>query len=160
MKKTSFILILAFLSLVSKGQMYSYSYSNVGLQVIQPLDSLKYFVGDNFFGINAGTNLSIFNSPIEIGFDYSWAKLQQEDRDFVINSYQSVTGQYIYENATMVLQNRNNRYITNVRFKPFKGNIQPYADFNCGFESYRILTDVIKEGYGYSYASKIGRAHV
>ena len=153
MKRLISITILFLFSLLSKGQYYRSSYSNVGLQVIQPIDSLKYFIGDTFFGINAGTNLPIFNSLIEIGFDYSWARLEQEDREFVINNYQSITGQYIYENATMILQNRNNRYITNLRFKPFKGNFQPYFDINCGFESYRILADVIKEGYGYSYAS-------
>ena len=153
MKKIIVFKLLIFLSIFSYGQSFRSSYSNVGFQVSQPLDSLKDIIGDVFVGINDGTNLPIFNSGIEIGFDYSWARMEQEDRDFVINYFVSVTGQYVYENATMFLQNRNNRYVTNLRLRPFNGKFQPYAELNCGFESYRVLADVIKEGYGYSYAS-------
>jgi hypothetical protein len=95
--------------------------------MVQPMDTLKYLLDGNFYGINAGTNLPIFNSGIEIGFDYSWARLEHKDEDFVINYFVSVTGQYVYENATMYLQNRNNRYVTNLRLRPFNGRFQPSA---------------------------------
>jgi hypothetical protein len=148
-----FLLSLLLAQSLCFGQGYRNSYTNVGFQMVQPMDTLKYLLDGNFYGINAGTNLPIFNSGIEIGFDYSWARLEHKDEDFVINYFVSVTGQYVYENATMYLQNRNNRYVTNLRLRPFNGKFQPYAELNCGFESYRVLADVIKEGYGYSYAS-------
>lgn len=151
--KKIFSILLILLSLNSFGQGFRNSYSNVGFQMAQPLDTLKSILGGNFYGVNVGNNLPIFNSFIEIGFDYSWGRLDYKEQDFVINYFVSVTGQYVYQEATMRLQNTNNRYVTNLRFKPFNGPFQPFFDLNCGFETYRVSSDVIKEGYGYSYGA-------
>ena len=91
------------------------SYTNVGLQYIQPTDSLKDFIEGGFWGINAGTEIPIFESPIEIGFDYDWANFDSEEKEFVLSYFQSVTGQYIYNNATMRFRNSNNRALSNIR---------------------------------------------
>lgn len=126
------------------------SYSNVSLQYIQPTDSIKDFLEGGFWGLNAGTQIPIFNSPIEIGFDYAWCNFDSEDREFVLNYYQSFTGQYIYNNATIRFRNTNNRALCNVRIKPFNGLIQPYIDLVGGFESYRVSSDIITMEGGYS----------
>jgi hypothetical protein len=64
------------------------SYTNVGFQYIQPTDSLKDFIEGGFWGLNAGTELPIFGSLIEIGFDYAWANFDSEDREFVLSYFQ------------------------------------------------------------------------
>lgn len=129
------------------------SYTNVGFQYIEPTDSLKDFIEGGFWGLNAGTELPIFGSPIEIGFDYSWANFDSEDRDFVLSYFQSITGQYTYNYATMRFRNSNNRALCNVRLKLFNGTFQPYVDLVGGFESYRVSSDIVTAEGGYSAAT-------
>ena len=129
------------------------SYTNVGFQYIEPTDSLKDFIEGGFWGINAGTELPIFESPIEIGFDYSWSNFDSEDRDFVLSYYQSISGQYFYNYGTMRFRNSNNRVLCNIRLKLFNGGFQPYFDIVGGFESYRVSSDIITNGGAYSIAT-------
>ena len=146
-----FILFLFPLYLIS--QVPRRSYTNVGFQYIQPTDSLKDFIEGNFWGINAGSEVPIFGSPIEIGFDYAWANFDSKDKEFVLSYFQSITGQYIYNNATMRFRNSNNRALSNIRLKLFNGPFQPYVDFVSGFESYRVSSDIVTAEGGYSAAT-------
>ena len=147
------IILLFLIPICGFSQVLRRSYTNVGFQYIQPTDSLKDFIEGGFWGINAGTELPVFGSPIEIGFDYAWANFDSKERDFVLSYYQSITGQYIYNNATMRFRNSNNRALCNIRLKLFNGPFQPYVDFVGGFESYRVSSDIVTAEGGYSVAT-------
>jgi hypothetical protein len=129
------------------------SYSNVGFQYIQPTDSLKDFIEGGYWGINAGSESPIFGSPIEFGFDYSWSSFDSKEKEFVLSYFQSNTGQYVYNYATMRFRNTNNRALCNIRLKFLNGPFQPYVDFVGGFESYRVSSDIITAQGGYSAAT-------
>jgi hypothetical protein len=145
------LLFLFFLfPIIGSSQPPRRSYTNVGLQYVKVTELIEGFNDGVFWGINAGTQTPVFSSPIEIGFDYSWGNIDSEDRDFVISYYQTFTGQYSYNNATMRFRNSNNRALCNIRIKPFNGPLQPYIDWVGGFESYRVSSDIITLEGGYS----------
>lgn len=148
--KRLLIFLLFLLPLYSFSQVKRRSYTNIGLQLIQPTDSLKDFIGGGFWGISAGVESPIFESPIEIGFDYAWSNFDSDEQEFVQSYFVSNTGQYVYNYATMRFRNSNNRALINLRLKLFNGPFQPYVDLVGGFESYRVSSDIITEEGGYS----------
>lgn len=148
--KHSIIFILFLIPTCLFSQVQRRSYSNLGFQYIEPTDSLKDFIEGGYWGINAGSEVPVFDSPIEIGFDYSWSNFDSKEQEFVLSYFQSISGQYIYNYATMRFRNTNNRALSNIRLKLFKGPFQPYMDLVGGFESFRVSSDIITAEGGYS----------
>jgi hypothetical protein len=131
-----------------------------GAQVVQPVGEFAQQYDGFPAGLAGNFSAPIGRSPFEIGFGYAWNNMGSQNKDISALVYTDSLGSDIYEDGTMRIRSNINRYQAIARFRPFVGNIQPYADVFAGIEAYKTKTDITLDNQGYSSADNSVRQHL
>jgi hypothetical protein len=132
---------------------------NLGLQIVQPTgDFSKQFDGIPI-GIAGSFSLPVRRSPIEWGFGFAWNRMSSDDRDIIARINQDDTGDKLMK-ARLSVRNTGTRYCAHVRFRPFNGKIQPYADVFSGPEVFKTKSNITIDDNSYTTELSENRDHL
>ena len=151
------LLVLSFVltSLFSFAQEKSYSERNprsanigIGVQFVQPTEDYAAHYKGNPIGLSGTFSHPIKQSPFDWGLQFSWNQMGALDQDISIYAGTSVLGDTIYNNGTYRVRHNNYRYQGLLRFRPFNGFFQPYAEVLAGVETFSTKTDLSVQNNG------------
>ena len=153
--KKLLVFSFALISLSNFAQEKSYSDRNprhatigVGGQIVQPTGEYA----DRYNGVPIGLS-GIFShpikqSPFDWGVQFSWNQLGALDQDISVYAGTNALGDSVYNDGTYRVRHNNYRYQGLLRFRPFNGFFQPYAEGLAGVETFSTKTDISVQNSG------------
>jgi hypothetical protein len=116
---------------------------NFGVQVMQPIGQFA----ETFEGYPAGFagqfHFPIARSPIEIGLGAAWNSMGAQNEQVLVGTgFVDLQGDEIVSEGRIRMGSNNYRYTSMLRFRPFAGLIQPYAELVAGVETYSTTTRI------------------
>jgi hypothetical protein len=156
--KQLLVLLFAFTSLFAFAQENRRSIRNprtatlgFGIQVAEPTGEYA----DRYSGTPAGLtgvfSKSIKQTPIDWGVQFSWNQMGALDQDISVYGGTNLVGDSLFNDGTFRVRHNNYRYQGLLRFRPFNGFFQPYAEGLAGVETFATKTDIsIQNNGGFS----------
>ena len=151
------LLVLSFVltSLFSFAQEKSYSDRNprsanigIGAQFVQPTGEYDdHYTGDPI-GLSGTFSHPIKQSPFDWGVQFSWNQMGALDQDIKSYAGMNMVGDSLFNIGTYRVRHNNYRYQGLLRFRPFNGFFQPYAEGLAGVETFSTKTDLSVQNSG------------
>ena len=151
------LLVLSFVltSLFSFAQEKSYSDRNprsanigIGAQFVEPTGEYDDHYKGNPIGLTGTFSHPIKQSPFDWGLQFSWNQMGALDQDIKSYAGMNVVGDSLYNTGTYRVRHNNYRYQGLLRFRPFNGFFQPYAEGLAGVETFSTKTDLSVQNSG------------
>lgn len=114
----------------------------VGAQAVQPIGDFATVYKGTPMGLSANLGIPLHRLGLEVVPQFSWNSMGAYNKDIMVNSGVNAQGDTITNPGTYRLRNNDYRYEAGLRFKPFDGAIQPYAEGILGFETFKTQTDI------------------
>jgi Outer membrane protein beta-barrel domain len=114
----------------------------IGAQAVQPIGDFATQYKGTPLGLSANIGIPIHRLGLEVVPQFSWNSMGTFNKDITVNSGVNAQGDTLYNPGTYRLRNNDYRYEAGLRFKPFDGAIQPYAEGILGFETFKTQTDI------------------
>ncbi len=122
-----------------------------GAQFVQPTGEYSDRYNGHPIGLSGTFSHPIKQSPFDWGVQFSWNQLGALDQDIKSYAGTNVAGDSIFNNGTYRVRHNNYRYQGLLRFRPFNGFFQPYAEGLAGVETFLTKTDLsIQNSGGFS----------
>jgi hypothetical protein len=145
----------ALMTLTTFAQEKSYSNrnprsANIGfaIQAVQPVGEYADHYNGNPVGLSGIFSNPIKQSPFDWGVQFSWNQLGALDQDISVYGGTNLLGDSVYNNGTYRVRHNNYRYQGLLRFRPFNGFFQPYAEGLAGVETFSTKTDISVQNSG------------
>ena len=145
----------ALIALASFAQEKSYSSRNprnatigFAIQGVQPVGEYADHYNGNPAGLSGTFSHPIKQSPFDWGVQFSWNQMGALDQDISVYAGTNVLGDSVYNNGTYRVRHNNYRYQGLLRFRPFNGIFQPYAEGLAGVETFSTKTDISVQNSG------------
>jgi len=156
--KKLLLISFVFIALTNFAQEKSYSSNNprhstlgIGAQFVQPTGEYSDRYKGHPIGLSGTFSHPIKQSPFDWGVQFSWNQLGALDQDIKSYAGTNVAGDSIFNNGTYRVRHNNYRYQGLLRFRPFNGFFQPYAEGLAGVETFLTKTDLsIQNNGGFS----------
>jgi hypothetical protein len=153
--KNLFLLLFAFMTLTNFAQEKSYSNRNprhatigVAAQIVQPTGEYAERYNGVPIGLSGNFSHPIKQSPFDWGLQFSWNQLGALDQDIYVYGGTNILGDSVYNDGTYRVRHNNYRYQGLLRFRPFNGFFQPYAEGLAGVETFSTKTDISVQNSG------------
>ena len=114
----------------------------IGAQAVQPIGDFATQYKGTPLGLSANLGIPLHRLGLEVVPQFSWNSMGTYNKDITVNSGVNAQGDTLYNPGTYRLRNNDYRYEAALRFKPFDGAIQPYAEGILGFETFKTQTDI------------------
>ena len=145
----------ALIALASFAQEKSYSSRNprsatigFAIQGVQPVGEYADHYNGNPAGLSGIFSHPIKQSPFDWGVQFSWNQMGALDQDISVYAGTNVLGDSVYNDGTYRVRHNNYRYQGLLRFRPFNGSFQPYAEGLAGVETLSTKTDISVQNSG------------
>ena len=145
----------ALIALASFAQEKSYSSRNprsatigFAIQGVQPVGEYADHYNGNPAGLSGTFSHPIKQAPFDWGVQFSWNQMGALDQDIAVYAGTNVLGDSVYNNGTYRVRHNNYRYQGLLRFRPFNGFFQPYAEGLAGVETFSTKTDISVQNSG------------
>jgi len=156
--KKLLLISFVFIALTNFAQEKSYSSNNprhstlgIGAQFVQPTGEYSDRYNGHPIGLSGTFSHPIKQSPFDWGAQFSWNQLGALDQDIKSYAGTNVAGDSIFNKGTYRVRHNNYRYQGLLRFRPFNGFFQPYAEGLAGVETFLTKTDLsIQNSGGFS----------
>jgi len=142
-------------TLASFAQEKSYSDRNprsatigFAIQGVQPVGEYADHYNGNPAGLSGIFSHPIKQSPFDWGVQFSWNQMGALDQDISVYAGTNVLGDSVYNDGTYRVRHNNYRYQGLLRFRPFNGSFQPYAEGLAGVETFSTKTDISVQNSG------------
>jgi hypothetical protein len=153
--KNFFLLLFAFMTLTNFAQEKSYSNRNprhatigVAAQIVQPTGEYAERYNGVPIGLSGTFSHPIKQSPFDWGLQFSWNQLGALDQDISVYGGTNILGDSVFNYGTYRVRHNNYRYQGLLRFRPFNGFFQPYAEGLAGVETFSTKTDISVQNSG------------
>jgi hypothetical protein len=153
--KKLLVFSFALISLSNFAQEKSYSDRNprhttigVAAQIVQPTGEYAERYNGVPIGLSGTFSNPIKQSPFDWGLQFSWNQLGALDQDISVYGGTNVLGDTIFNDGTYRVRHNNYRYQGLLRFRPFNGFFQPYAEGLAGVETFSTKTDISVQNSG------------
>jgi len=153
--KNFFLLLFAFMTLMNFAQEKSYSNRNprhatigVAVQIVQPTGEYAERYNGVPIGLSGTFSHPIKQSPFDWGLQFSWNQLGALDQDISVYGGTNILGDSVFNDGTYRVRHNNYRYQGLLRFRPFNGFFQPYAEGLAGVETFSTKTDISVQNSG------------
>lgn len=112
-----------------------------GLEVAIPRGEFNDTWGQQMFGLSANLAVPLRRLPIDIGGDFSWARMGRETSTVPVNDefLEATTG-------SMEVVSKVHGYHVLARWKPFNGKVGPYIEGLTGLRHFSTTTRISVEG--------------
>ena len=114
----------------------------IGAQAVQPIGDFATQYKGTPLGLSANIGIPLHRLGLEVVPQFSWNSMGTFNKDITVNTGVNAQGDTTTSPGTYRLRNNDYRYEAGLRFKPFDGAIQPYAEGILGFETFKTQTDI------------------
>jgi hypothetical protein len=153
--KKFLVFSFALISLSNFAQEKSYSDRNprsatlgFAIQGVQPIGEYADHYNGNPVGLSGTFSHHIKQLPFDWGVQFSWNQLGALDQDISVYGGTNLLGDSIFNDGTYRVRHNNYRYQGLLRFRPFNGFFQPYAEGLAGVETFSTKTDISVQNSG------------